>query len=421
MSDRRGDVSDVLHLQTRAYPLHYGTVDPTVRSIDVPGRGELAVVEGSLASQAYNADATLHADLTELVRAEVALPGTEIVHCRARLLSAGTVLVTYALRHDVDLRALDTAALDAFDARVNRELRQADAPVMGAVLDAAVAAGVLRHLAVISTDGIAAAEASTVDQRTVRYNCHFVTRQPPWQPDRRLPALVPGPACRILLTYTYAWDADPAAPLADLLTLLEPADITVAQMSVLFSAMFGGRRILDELAQAVPGSVQAHEFRRFLDRVWSEYHRLDFYRLESGQGHRATYLAARETIALDGAQQRAVELLEYVSNSLLAETSLRTQQLDARLNRVAAALTVVAGGSFAIDIAAFLLPAADWLVRVAIVNAVLVLAVAALIVIVLSVRSLSGRDRRPHRVPARPVPPRPRAAIRPEPAELPVE
>lgn len=407
-------MTGVLHLQTRAYPLHYGGLDTAVASLDVPGYGDLPLFAGSLDSQAYNPDATIEADLTGLVRARVTLPGTEIVRCRARLLAAGTVLLTYALRHDADLRALDTAGLDDFDARINRELRRADRPVIGGVLDAAADAGLLSNITVIRSEGIGRGRPGQVDLRAVRYNCHFVTVDPPWESDPRLPSLVLGPACRILLTYTYAWDTDPDTGLDGLLTMLEPADLSVAQMSVLFSAMIGGRRILGDLAQAAPGQVRAHEFRRFLDRVWSEYHRLDFYRLESGQGHRATYLAARESIGLDPAHQRAGELLEYVSNSLLAESSLRSQQLDARLNRVAAALTVVAGGSFAIDIAAFLLPEVHWGIRVSIVNGVLLLALTALAVIVLSVRS--GPD--PRRPEADPAPPRPRAAP-PVPAPMP--
>lgn len=399
-------MTGVLHLQTRAYPLHYGGLDAAVASLAVPGYGELPLFGGALDSQAYNPDATIEADLTGLVRAGVALPGTEIVRCRARLLAAGTVLLTYALRHDADLRALDTASLDAFDARINRELRRADRPVIGGVLDAAADAGLLSNLTIIRSEGIGRGQPGQVDLRAVRYNCHFVTRDPPWESDPRLPPLVLGPSCRTLLTYTYVWDTDPETGFDDLLTMLEPTDLSVAQMSVLFSAMIGGRRILGELARAAPGPVRAHEFRRFLDRVWSEYHRLDFYRMESGQGHRATYLAARESIGLDPAHQRAGELLEYVSNSLLAESSLRSQQLDARLNRVAAALTVVAGGSFLVDVAAFLVPEVHWGIRLAIVNGVLLLALAALAAIVLSVRSASHRDR-PQ---AGPVLPRPRGA-----------
>lgn len=371
-------MTDVLHVQTRAYPLHYGTLDSAVASLSVPGRAELPLFAGALDSQAYNPDATVEADLTGLVRAEVALPGTEIVRCRARLLAAGTVLLTYALRHEADLRELDTIRVDEFDARINRELRKADHSVVGAVLDAAADAGLLSDLTVIKSDGIGHGRPSAVDLRTVRYNCHFITRDPPWESDRRLPSLALGPNCRILMTYTYTWDADPDTPFDEILTMLEPTDLAVAQMSVLFGAMIGGRRILAEVARAAPGRVNTHEFRRFLDRVWSEYHRLDSYRMESGQAHRATYLAARETIALDPAHQRAGELLDYVSNSLQAESSMRSQQLDARLNRVAAALTVVVGGSFAVDIAAFLVPDVHWGVRLAIVMGVLVLSLAAL-------------------------------------------
>ncbi|MGW2849063.1 hypothetical protein [Streptomyces sp. NPDC001274] len=121
-------------------------------------------------------------------------------------------------------------------------------------------------------------------------------------------------------------------------------------------ALLGGKRILVDLARAGAPTTDVHAFRRFLDGVWSDYHHLDGYRIESAQGPRATYLAARESIGLDNTQERTDKLLGYVGNSLLAAASQRTEALDTRLNRVAATLAMVAAASFSLDAAVFLLP-----------------------------------------------------------------
>lgn len=384
-------MTQVLHLQTRAYPLQHGSIDLAADVVPVPGRGEMGIAPGSLGSQAYNAEHTIEADLTALILATVELPGTEIVHCRARLLAAGTVLLVYALRHETDLFRLDVHGLADFDAVVNRALRDADEALIAEALYAAVQAGILGEL-VLRPGHISGSGPTSVDRRAVRYNCHFVTTDPPWVADPRVPELPQGPRCRVLLPYTYVWDADPSTPLDELITMLEPTDIATAQLSVVFSATLGGRRILDELSRSTLGHLRAEDLRRFLDRVWASYHQLDTYRLESGQGHRATYLAAREIIGLDRAHGRAGELLEYVGGSLLAESSRRSQQLDTRLNRVAAGLTVVVAAAFAVDLAAFLLPEPSWELRIAVVIGVTMLSVTALIATVFPLRA---RRRRP--------------------------
>lgn len=346
---------EVLHLQARAYPLHHRSPAPAPDVVPVPGLGEVRPVAGALRSLAYNPDATVELDLTAVVGRAVSLPGTEIVACRARILTAGTVLVVYALRHERDLRALDLAELDALDAATNRALREADAPVLTAVLAASVSSGLLRNVA-LRPDLALSGGGSPVDRQSARYNCHFVTQDPPWAADARVPSLIAGPGCRVLLPYTYAWDGDPDTPLDELLTTTEPADIAVAQQSLLVGALIAGRWVLTDLAHGHPEGTDVHAFRRFLDGLWADFHHLDGYRIESVQAHRATYLAARQVIGLDDTQERADKLLGYVSNSLIAASSQRAEELDTRLNRLAAALAVVSAASFGLDIAVFVLP-----------------------------------------------------------------
>ncbi|GAB2587166.1 hypothetical protein GCM10027168_19940 [Streptomyces capparidis] len=348
-------MGDVLHLQTRAYPLHYSSSDGGVRSVPVPGHGELRPVPGELGSLVYNPDPTIEIDLTGIARSAITLPGTEIEGCHARILTGGTVLLVYALRHEADLRRMSLPEVDALDARVNQMLREADAPIFTEVLAASASSGLVKDLP-LRPDRPLSGTQPAMDRRSVRYNCHIITPDPPWEPDSRVPPLNLGPSCRILLPYTYAWDCPTTTPLPDLLTMTEPTDIAVAQQSLLFGAILGGRWILVDLARDYPDNDDVHAFRRFLDGVWADYHHLDSYRVESAQGHRATYLAAREVIGLDGTEERADKLLGYVSNSLLAASAQRTQVLDTRLNRVASGLTVVAAAAFALDVVAFLLP-----------------------------------------------------------------
>jgi hypothetical protein len=376
-----GTPRPVLHLQSRAYPLHHRSPGTVPGPVPVPGLGELLPVAGTLRTLAYNPDGTVEIDLTQVVARAVSLPGAEIAACHARVLTAGTILVVYALRHEQDLRALDLTALDALDAEVNRTLREADAPLLTAVLGAAVSSGLLQDVA-LRPDLALSGERSPVDRQSARYNCHFVTEDPPWAPDPRVPALIAGPGCRVLLPYTYAWDGDPAAPLDDLLAMTEPTDIAVAQQSLLIGALIAGRWVLADLAHGRPEGTDVHAFRRFLDGLWADFHHLDGYRMESTQTHRASYLAARQVIGLDDTQERADRLLGYVSNSLQAASSQRAEELDTRLNRVAAALAVVSAASFGLDIAVFLLPQVSLATKLGVVTGLIGLALSCLMAVI---------------------------------------
>jgi hypothetical protein len=370
---------EVLHLQSRAYPLHHRSPAVGLASVEVPGLGELRPVAGSLRSLAYNPDSTIEIDLTALVAGRVSLPGVEIAACRARILTAGTVLVVYALRHEQDLRLLPREELDALDAAVNRVLREADSALLTAVLTAAVRSGLVTDVALRPDLALNGAQ-SPIDRQSARYNCHFVTEDPPWEPDPRVPDLRSD--CTILLPYTYVWDRDPATPLDDLLTMTEPNDVAVAQQSLLFGALIAGRWVLADLAHGRPEGTDVHAFRRFLDGLWADFHHLDGYRMESAQVPRANYLAARQVIGLDDAQERADRLLGYVSNSLQAASSQRAEELDTRLNRVAAALAVVSAASFGLDIAVFVLPQVSLGAKLGVVAGLIGMAVSCLIAII---------------------------------------
>ncbi|NSL43200.1 hypothetical protein, partial [Streptomyces sp. 8P21H-1] len=381
-------MSAVLHLQSRAYPLHHRTPAVPPEVVVVPGHGELRPVVGALGSLTYNRDRTVELDLTGIVAPAIDLPGVRIVACRARILSGGTVLVVYALRHEQDLRRLSLPELDALDAAVNGLLREADAPVLTAVLSAAVAGGLVQDIA-LRPDLAVAGARSPIDRRSARYNAHFVTERPPWPSDDRVPEVASGPDLRVLLPYTYAWDRDPDTAPADLLTMTEPTDIAVAQQSLLTGALIAGRWVLGDLAHAHPENTDVHTFRRFLDGLWADFHHLDSYRIESLQAHRASYLAARQVIGLDDTQERADKLLGYVSSSLLAAASERAEALDTRLNRVAAALTVVSAAAFGLDIAVFVLPRMSLWPKLAVVAGLLGVVAAGLVAAI-----LPGRRRR---------------------------
>jgi hypothetical protein len=254
---------------------------------------------------------------------------------------------------------------------------------------------------------------SPIDRKSARYNCHFVTQDPPWAPDTRVPELISGPQCRILLPYTYAWDCDPAAPLDDLLTMTEPTDIAVAQQSLLVGALIAGRWVLADLAQGTPESTDVHAFRRFLDGLWADFHHLDGYRIESTQEHRAGYLAARQVIGLDDTQERADKLLGYVSNSLVSAASMRAEMLDTRLNRVAAALAVVSAASFGLDIAVFVLPKVSLATKLGVVAGLIGMALSCLLAIIVPGRATPRRSARRRSAP-RPPAPRPRATRGPD-------
>lgn len=384
-------MSQVLHLQCRAYPLHHSS--PGAGSggiVTVPGHGELRPVAGGLRSLAYNPDSTVELDLTALIRPVVDLPGTEVVACHARILTAGTVLVIYALRHETDLRQLALPELDALDAEVNRVLRDADAPVLTAVLAASLAHGLVADVA-LRPDLALGGDRSPIDRRSARYNAHFVTSDPPWRADARVPEVITSPECRVLLPYTYAWDCPADTPLDDLFTMTEPTDIAVAQQSLLIGALVAGRRVLADLARGYPDSADVHAFRRFLDGLWSDFHHLDGYRIESTQTHRASYLAARRVIGLDDTHERADRLLGYVSSSLQAAASQRSEELDARLNRVAAALTVVSTASFGLDVAVFVLPQVSLATKLGVVAGLLGMAVSCLMAVIMPRRARSAR------------------------------
>ncbi|WP_225849383.1 hypothetical protein [Streptomyces sp. HPF1205] len=401
-------MSDVLHLQCRAYPLHHSTPADTPAPVAVPDLGELRPVPGSLQSLAYNPDATVEMDLTSVVKPAVGVPGVEIVACHARILSAGTVLVIYALRHEADLRLLELPELDALDASVNRALREADGAILSAVLAASVSSGLVSDVA-LRPDLALNGEHSPIDRRSARYNAHFVTDNPPWPPDPRVPEVISGPDCRILLPYTYAWDRDPAVALDELFTMTEPTDIAVAQQSLLVGALIAGRWVLADLARGYPDSADVHAFRRFLDGLWSDFHHLDSYRIESTQGHRAAYLAARQVIGLDDTQERADKLLGYVSNSLLAAASMRSEALDTRLNRLAAALAVVSAASFGLDIAVFVLPKVSLETKLGVVAGLIGMAVSCLMAVIVPGRAGPGGTARGS------AGPRPRTALAPAP------
>jgi hypothetical protein len=384
---------EVLHLQSRAYPLHHRSPATGPALVEVPGLGELRPVAGSLRSLAYNPDSTIEIDLTALIAGRVSLPGVEIAACHVRILAAGTVLVVYALRHEQDLRLLPREELDALDAAVNRVLREADSPLLTAVLTASVRSGLVADIA-LRPDLALNGTQSPIDRQSARYNCHFVTEDPPWEPDARVPDLISDGT--ILLPYTYAWDRDPATPLDELLTMTEPNDVAVAQQSLLFGALIAGRWVLADLAHGRPQSMDVHAFRRFLDGLWADFHHLDGYRMESAQAPRANYLAARHVIGLDDAQERADKLLGYVSNSLQAASSQRAEELDTRLNRVAAALAVVSAASFGLDIAVFLVPDVSLGTKLGLVAGLIGMAVACLIAVVVPrVRREGARTRGP--------------------------
>lgn len=416
-SSSRDPAYDVLHVQSRAYPLHYSLAADPVKVITVPGHGELRPVAGSLGSLAYNPESTIEVDLTGIITQAVTLSGVEIAGCHARVLSAGAILVTYALRHEADLRQLDLPALDALDARVNQELRDADTPILTAILEAAAASGVASIS--LRPDRRFSGDQSPVDRRSARYNCHFITHDPPWQPDPRVASLISGPGCRILLPYTYAWAGDPAMPPDEALTMTEPTDIAVAQQSVLTGALIAGRWLLAHLAEVHPENTDVHAFRRFLDGLWADFHQLDSYRVESAQDPRATYFSARQAIGLDDTQKRTDKLLGFVSTSLTAAATERAEALDNRLNRVAAALTVVLAASFGLEVAAYLLPEVSRWTKVGVVVGLLGTATIGLIAVIRP-RALRRQSWSwPRIVPADLPAPRQAAPLEPEPSNVP--
>lgn len=384
-------MTDVLHLQTRAYPLHftfpgeYGP-DTPASTINVPGRGKLTITSGTLSTLAYNRETIAEADLTEIITAGAALPGTVIVGCRARILPAGAVLVTYALRHDIDLSAMSIDQLVTFDAQVNDSLREADRPILLDVLAEVVKAFKIIQQATIGDTSPAGEPMLPVDRRTVRYACHVVASEPTWKPDQEARRFGVLSGCQILLPFTYAWRGDPAMPLEEILGMLEPTDIAVAQRSILAGATLEGRKILARLASGQTSQLQSDDFRRFLDGVWADFYDLDSYRIESAQVPRAIFQAASEDMGMDAVRDQALALLGHVNASLLTASSARSEVLDTRLNRVAAALTVVSAAGFVSGLAQFLAPAEPLGTRTVIVAGVVILAIGTLAYIINSAR-----------------------------------
>lgn len=371
-------MTGVLHLQTRAYPLHfafppgYGPGAPAVQ-VEVPELGTLTFTSGKLTTFEYNVERMAEADLTEIIAAGVALPGTAIAGCHARLIPGGVVLVTYALRHDADLAAMSVGELVTFDAQVNDKLREADQAILINVLAEIVKAFPLVRPAPAGEERDPSGDSALpADRRAIRYNCHVITKKPGW--NRRTDGTGDSHGCEILLPFTYAWSGDPAARLQDILAMTEPADIVVAQRSILVDATLEARKILDRLASGPASQPQSDSFRRFLDRVWADYYHLDSYRMESAQASRIIFQAAHETVGMDSAYAQAQALLGHVTNSLLAASSARSEALDKRLNRAAAALTVLTTAGFLSGLAGFLAPHEELGVRVAIVALVIIIA-----------------------------------------------
>jgi hypothetical protein len=163
-----------------------------------------------------------------------------------------------------------------------------------------------------------------------------------------------GTCCRLLLTYTYAWDLDPDTPPDELVAWLEPADLAVAQRVVLAAAAGRGVRVLDRLVQDRDDPAPIAGFRAELDRVRTIYHRLDAYRYDSSQRSRAVYLAARREMDLDAVHERTEVLLSQVAESLTAAGNARAIRFDRTLNRIVGALAIVTAGVFVLDLLLFM-------------------------------------------------------------------
>jgi hypothetical protein len=370
-------MSDWIHLQTRAYPLHftfppgYGP-DAAALKVNVPDLGRLTITPGTLATFEYNFETTAEADLTEIIAANVTRPGTTIAACRTRFLPAGAALVTYALRHHENLAAFSPDQLVAFDSQVNDELRRADQPILLRILAEVVKIFPLARPTSVDQWDTDSGEILPVDRRAVRYNCHVVAKGPRWK--SRNGAQYDSHGCQILMPFTYVWIGDPQAPVTDLLAMMEPTDVAVAERSILAGATLDARKILDRLAGDQASHLQIETFRRFLDGVWADYYHLDSYRIESGLVPRRTFNAACDSMGMEAAQAQARELLAHVTDSLVATTSARAAVLDTRLNRVASALTVVTAAGFVSSLVQFLAPQETSGMRLIIVGVAVIIA-----------------------------------------------
>lgn len=368
-------MSDVLHVQTRAYPtLHESLVRRVPDVLEVPGRGPVPATASSMRSLAYGTAPMVAVDLSPILEGLRPPEGVCLVGGRLRALRSGAVLLSYALRHERDLAALSVLELADLDVEVNHALRAQDEDLIGAVLTVmdegappsrvgegsgsdggrGVLVGVDWPGRPFATGDPGAAGRSLPEE--VRYNCHFVAPDLPWAADERALTesdLHGSSTCRPLLPYTFAWCVPAGAELDDVLAVLEGTDVAVAQRSVLAAAGNDGVSLLEHLADTAPAGLDLSGYRRYLDRIRACHHRLDSYRYDSSQEHRATYLAARREMDLDGIHDRTEALLQQVRESLGAAVDEQTQVLDGRLNRAAALLTVVAAGSFLFDTIGF--------------------------------------------------------------------
>ncbi|MCB1017894.1 MAG: hypothetical protein KDB10_22610, partial [Acidimicrobiales bacterium] len=353
-------MTGVLHVQTRAYPtLHERLPAVLPATVPVPGRPDLEPRLDDMCSLAYGIAPVVAIDLAPLPRPVDPDERWTVVDRRLRALWSGAVLVSYAIRHERDLEALDPLQLADLDAEVNRELRRQDGDDLRAVLEALSASAVILG---VDWPGRPVPEdehddrAALPDPREVRYNCHLVGDRMAWERDLRIhtPADLAGRVtCRPLLPYTFAWTMDGRDDVDAVLDRLEGADVAVAQRSVLAAAGNDALRLLEHLADTPADGLGANRYRRYLDRIRACYHRLDTYRYDSSQEDRGIYLAAREEMDLDGIHDRTESLLQRVGESLGAAVAEQSKVLDDRLNRVAAVLTVAASGSFFFDTISF--------------------------------------------------------------------
>lgn len=383
-------MTQVLHVQTRAYPFNHVGTTPPRRPLRVDG-DPLPLEGRPLKSLVYRQpESTLVAKVTTPITraigdfAATAAPGDDaskaikavtdayggmptVQWAVLRVLSAGAVLLSTALRHDADLAGHDAGTLARHDAVLDRALRAADRSVMARILTALIEAEVLTS----PRPQLAHAEdpdSTLPDERAVRYNCHFVADQLPWAPDTRGHAEAfptgDGARCSLLLPYTYAWELSPDTSSRQILGTLEPTDLALCEVSTLRGASVWAVDMLEELSRrpaephhffsAAPQvTFPVHRVRRHLDRVRSTYHRLNAYRYNSAQESRAIFLTARETMGLEEHYARTETMLAEVGDSLEAAAKERASVLDRKLNRVAAVLAVATAGVFVFDLVAF--------------------------------------------------------------------
>lgn len=344
----------ITHLQTRAYPLQHREVRAARAEGLVVTPHALTARPGTLHDLAYGHQETIEVDLTTAYPRTTLPEGIGVHWARLRVLGSGIALCTVALRHTEDLGAHEVAALDGFDADLNRLLKPAELALVDEVLRELVEVGaVLDPRPHVTAPG---SRSTTVHAEAVRYNCHVVCASHPWTSNGRVLSTaedLDGTTMRPLLPYTYAWEAPADATQDEVLALIEPADVVVAQRSVLAAAQGDSLQILDRLVEGRSELVEPAELRRHLDRLRLSYHRLDSYRYDSAQTARSAYLAARREIGLDDVHTRTEGLLAAATQSLVAEADAAGAAFDARLNRTASVLTVATAGLFTLELILF--------------------------------------------------------------------